>query len=235
MSERVTTVTTVAAAAEPSVPAASAGVWLMLDLNGVLVHRGRKTARARRKVEPDKSLAVFTWPQGYRMWLRPHAAEFVARALRVFGPGRVGFWSSARAENNEAALAHFFSVAPLTPAMRADVAFVWNQEHCQEEPHPDPAEHKPLFVKSVANLRHTIGCGARMVVLDDSAIKFGEEDRRSVLIVPTWDGSAEDTLLCPGNPLDAYLHTLVHELTAAPSQTVADWMATNRPPRLSRR
>ena len=123
-----------------SAPAMAPPKLLVLDLNGILVYRhcvhhgGAMAAHAQRP--PDAVVGSF------RIWLRPHAREFLQWCLQRFA---VGIWSSAMQKNVE-------SLLPVLGLVPDHLAFVWGADRCTDVGPDDACPGKRRVCKDLSVL-----------------------------------------------------------------------------------
>lgn len=155
---------------------------LVLDMNGVLIHR----------------------PSGQHPThgtLRPHAHAFVAALAPHFA---LGLWSSMTAAN----LAHWArralppGVFPAACLSQAHCTLVANGRVCAKT-----GRLKPLFRKDLARAADALGvCVQQIVLVDDSPEKLSDAHRRLLARVPSFAGRGDDALLrAPDGALCAWL------------------------------
>ena len=112
---------------------------VILDLNGVLIDR-KYVGKAS-----DDSEHEGTRIGHFLVYKRPGLDNFLRRLFKLFD---VAVWSSAKKWNVNQ-LVDFIFCEP--EYHFSDLKFVWCQEQCTRETHPDEelAKVKPLFVKSL--------------------------------------------------------------------------------------
>lgn len=108
---------------------------LILDLNGILIHRRYET-----------NLDLEAPPGAYRhgnffIWLRPGLKDFLDYIFEHF---EVAIWSSAAKHNLDPLVEEIFG------EYRERLLFVADQDYCQKVvPHDSIAKSKPLFLKNL--------------------------------------------------------------------------------------
>ena len=156
---------------------------IVLDLNGLLLHRRRDplpaisggAAIAPDLVYPPRRPGASPQQQFF-VYLRPHVREFLAFLLARF---RVGVWSSARLTN----------IQPMTDLLfgrraveRGVLAFAWGQEQCTRHGFVgNDRRNKPIFRKPLHRLWAAVGgsgggalagaCATNTCLLDDDVYK----------------------------------------------------------------
>ena len=184
---------------EPAPPTPS--VLLVLDVNGLLVHRSREKLRGL-----DASLVhKRTW-----VYDRPHSDDFLTWVLQRF---TVGVWSSARADNLEPLVAHVFGAE-----RRRCLRFTWSQEQCST----DGTVHtkcgrgrtasKPRFLKELARLAAAgHGTLTHTLLVDDDHYKAARNPPHTAVHPRAFEAAAGsvDAGLSATAPLRLFLEQLL--------------------------
>ncbi|MFV8753825.1 NIF family HAD-type phosphatase [Nannocystaceae bacterium ST9] len=158
---------------------------LVLDLDDTLIH-ARSPSQAMLPWPPRRMVAR------YRLYLRPGAHEFVARALDRFAA--VGIWTSASRDYARVMLSHF--VGDLDR-----LAFVWSREQCEPVA---PDEGHFLWHKDIARLIALGWSRERILIVDDKPEGLPGAEA-NVLTMPRFEGDPSDRELIR---LSAYLDRL---------------------------
>lgn len=169
---------------------------LIIDINGVLLDR----VPIGDGPVPGKSPLLTV--ASTDVYLRPHAAEFVAWALERF---HVAVWTSARATNANAMLRALIG----EPCMRR-LEFVWCQDRCTTV--TTVGQKKPLFQKDIRRVREAWSNVNRIVVVDDSPEKFTHD-----MLAGAWLAAPTD--LAPTGTLRA-------ELEARLANRAGNWVSS---------
>lgn len=204
---------------------------VVLDLNGLLLYRVFQ--HRPPPVWLPAHQATATGVGQFWAWRRPHVVEFLDWLLDAFD---VGVWSSA-ANHNTGPLVDWV----MGPARRTRLQFEWDQSRCHKvEPHPDPTETKPLFLKvlQVGLQRRRVhcfyadGCSQKVwdahpaynatntLLIDDTPLK-ARDNPPNLLFSPTeWLPTvAGDVALAQGGAIAAWLAGLAQH-----PGTVADYV-----------
>ena len=183
---------------EPAPPTPS--VLLVLDVNGLLVHRSRE------KLPGLKADLVHgrTW-----VYDRPHTDEFLSWALQRF---TVGVWSSARADNLEPLVAHVFG-----PQRRKNLRFAWSQEQCTTDGTVATkggrgrTGNKPRFLKELSRLAAAgHGTLTSTLLVDDDIYKAARNPPHTAVHPKAFEATADssDAGLSADAPLRLFLDDL---------------------------
>lgn len=119
----------------------SSKTLVILDLNGVLIDR-----EFGKDLEPEESVSYKVG--NFLVWKRPGLDAFLTW---LFYYCDVAVWSSVSQFNLDQLVRFVFD----NPSYHfKELKFIWGQEMCDSEPHPDPAmaKKKPLFVKNLAKV-----------------------------------------------------------------------------------
>jgi len=117
---------------------------IILDLNGLLIHRLYKDEYSKSKhlFTEQYNLGNLSNPErkgNFAVWFRPHVKEFISWLMNHF---HVAIWSSVLQHN----------ISPIVETLLSDeherdrLLFWWNQEHCLIE--DDPTSTDPKKTKS---------------------------------------------------------------------------------------
>lgn len=179
---------------------------LILDLNGLLVHRLFKF-----RATPEE-LAEFPEPSGeagsFHVWERKHAREFLKFCMDNFA---VGIWSSAQFKNVKGLLMYLLPDAN----DRKLLAMTWDQKKCTDTGEKDADNpHKPIFLKELANvwadpLLGRIYNESNTVLIDDSLYKVRNNPPNTSIHPSVWTPKASnDAILGEYGSLRSYLAKL---------------------------
>jgi hypothetical protein len=113
---------------------------IILDLNGLLIHRLYKDdyAKSKHLFQEQSNLGNLTQAErkgNFAVWFRPHVKEFILWLMDHF---HVAIWSSVLKHN----------ISPIVETLLADerersrLLFWWNQEHCLMEDDPTAVDQK---------------------------------------------------------------------------------------------
>jgi hypothetical protein len=191
---------------EPAPPTPS--VLLVLDVNGLLVHRSREELPGLKADLVHNQ----TW-----VYDRPHTGDFLSWALQRFS---VGVWSSARAHNLEPLVRHVFG-----PQRRNSLKFVWSQEQCSTDGtvatkgSSGRAGSKPRFLKELARLV-AAGHGTQTTTLlvDDDHYKASRNPPHTAVHPKAFEATAHssDAGLSATSPLTVFLDDLCRSRLPVP-------------------
>jgi len=137
---------------------------IILDLNGLLVHRIYKDEyyKSKRLFEEQYNLGHLPRPErkgNFAVWFRPNIKEFLDWLMEHF---HVAIWSSVLHHN----------IAPIVESLlpdehdRSRLLFWWNQEHCFVEDDPttkDPKKAKS-FYKRLTSVWDTVDINDRWLI-----------------------------------------------------------------------
>jgi len=125
---------------------------IILDLNGLLIHRLYKDEYAKSKhlFNEPYNLGTLSRPErkgNFAVWFRPNVKEFLSWLMDHF---HVGIWSSVLQHN----------ISPIVETLLSDehersrLLFWWNQEHCLVEDDPTALDQKKSksFYKCLASV-----------------------------------------------------------------------------------
>ncbi len=149
---------------------------IILDLNGLLVHRHFK----RSSIETGYNTEEATLLGDHYTWDRPGSREFINYLLDNY---TVAVWSSAMAKNVNLLVNHVFK------SRRTELLFEFDQSFCElETPHPDPTERKPLFKKNLTTVWSAFSTfnERNTLLIDDSKYKTRDNPKGTVLLVDSW-------------------------------------------------
>ncbi len=174
-------------------------VLLVLDLNGLLVHRIMQGKLAGADVSHAVTLGKF------KVWTRPHVDAFIDFCLAHFD---VGVWSSAMSHNVELLMKHVFG------DRREQLLFEFDQSDCVGVKHSDPKEKKPLLKKPLERVwRKHPTYRERTLLLDDSQLKAQDNPPHTLFCPPEWTHDCSDEAineaLGEGGAVRTYLEGLL--------------------------
>lgn len=154
---------------------------LILDMNKLLVCRAFKPKLNEEFPDYVGYVHEATLLGKHYTWKRPHLDEFLQYAFEHF---EVAVWSSAWRENVDKLCEFVF-----TPEQRALLLFEWDQTNCDcVEPHPDPAETKPLYEKPLQKVwKHFPKYDeSNTIIFDDSPLKMRNNPPACVFQPSSW-------------------------------------------------
>lgn len=182
---------------------------LVLDVNGLLLHRVRDPLPTTVQHKPDAKL------RRVKLFARPHMRAFVQWCLHHF---HVAIWSSATRENAEL-LSHFV----FGENFRENTAFVWGQDHCRQTGLMHRHDrHKPVVLKELRRIWQDRDLGRSFdhhntLLIDDSAHKACMNPAHTAIHPPAWTcDMQDDDMLGPGSVLTEFLQGLVCAGQVAP-------------------
>ena len=182
---------------------------LVLDVNGLLLHRVRGPVPATVQHKPDAKL------RRVKLFARPHMRAFVQWCLYHF---HVAIWSSATRENAEL-LSHFV----FGENFRENTAFVWGQDQCRQTGLKHRHDrHKPVVLKELRRIWQDAELGRcfdhhNTLLIDDSAHKSCMNPAHTAIHPPAWTcDMQDDDMLGPGSVLTEFLQGLVCAGQVAP-------------------
>lgn len=147
--------------------------YVVLDLNGVLVHKSFDDLN-RRVVKK-----------------RPHSTNFVDW---VYRSANLVFWSGMTKRNVISTLDNLLASA----SFKAKDVTLLSQEECTMSSYRDPANpDKPFFLKDLKTLAKLLELNSldAVVLVDDSPLKNLMNDRHSAIFPRTWQGDMRDMFL----------------------------------------
>lgn len=182
---------------------------LVLDVNGLLLHRVRGPVPATVKHNPDAKF------RRVKLFARPHMRAFVQWCLHHF---HVAIWSSATRENAELLSQFVFGAN-----FRETTAFVWSQDHCRQTGLMHRHDrHKPVVLKELRRIWQDAELGRcfdhhNTLLIDDSAHKACMNPAHTAIHPPAWTCDMQDDgMLGPGSVLTKFLQGLVCAGQVAP-------------------
>lgn len=189
---------------------------VVLDLNGVLVHRayvgaGQQAHPVAEGASPASRVGAFD------VTLRPNLIPFIDYLFRHFD---VAIWSSATPENVRKTL---FRV--LGKRRCAKFVFIWSRNQCDAVPAPSfsAGTHGQQILLSKPFHRildeYSQYTTDHIVIIDDSAQKYAGHP--NVFVVPSWHPSVQsDVSLTPKGQIGKFLSGL-----RTFDGTVAQWIS----------
>lgn len=195
---------------------------LVLDVNGLLVHRERPQNRdavtATLKRGPDRAFPRFV------CWDRPYVRPFLRWALRHFN---VGVWSSMMPVNVATLVAHTFG------EVQKDLSFVHGRPMCDVidgDDGNDAADAAERVTKRLDKVWQGFG-EEFTLLLDDSVHKTRQVNPEGTWVVPqTFHparvGASDDTSLGPEGEITMYLAKLL-EAVEVHGKTVREFVLAN--------
>lgn len=169
---------------------------IILDLNGLLIHRVHKSLYIKCKglFDEQYSLGNLSRPEkkgNFAVWFRPNVKEFLAWLMDRF---HVAIWSSVLQHN----------IAPIVETLlpnereRSRLLFWWNQEHCHSEEDPNATDPKntKVFFKRLSSVWDDVEINERWLVNQPSDIDL----RDYTLLIDDNKAKVRD------NPIDTSIH-----------------------------
>lgn len=175
-------------------------ILLVLDLNGLLVHREYKQEAPHPL--PDGHVSVGR----FYMWRRKGLDEFLNFLFDHFD---VLVWSSAMRKNVELIIEKAFGEQRVKKLID-----IFDQENCIAiKPHPDPKEtRKPLFLKPLERVwkKHPQYNERNTLLVDDSHLKARENPPNTLFCPKAWSAydDFDDAGLCKGGEVRDFLERL---------------------------
>mmetsp|Transcript_20635 Transcript_20635/g.25020 ORF Transcript_20635/g.25020 Transcript_20635/m.25020 type:complete len:272 (+) Transcript_20635:59-874(+) len=191
-------------------------IVLVLDLNGLLVHRVRVSHKNKGSDKRDKGVRVGR----SIMYIRPYTQEFLELIFNHFD---IVIWSSARVDNIQAIID-----VVLNKKQRDSVKAVLDQSHCKwAGPHPNEPQ-KPLFLKELSRVWEVVGTPSNTLLVDDSPEKADLNPPYTAVHPKPWcRENQHDTSLRKGGPLYAFFEKLAKHRDTAACVDVPSYIKTN--------
>jgi len=152
---------------------------LILDLNGVLVHREHiSKLNGVDKSEAIRKDKIF-------IWKRPNVDEFLRWCSKHFD---VAIWSSVKKHNLD----------PILETLDIKPVFVWDQSRCVKvTPHPDPNSDKPDCLTKPLHVLWKDPWwynSANTYIVDDCQYKMKCNPKANVILVSAWNKDTKKDL-----------------------------------------
>jgi TFIIF-interacting CTD phosphatase-like protein len=148
---------------------------LVLDVNGVLIHRIHKSSSSKDDV------SVFV--RDYNIWKRPHLNEFLEFCFENF---QVSIWSSMQQKNAIPIINEIF-----TKDQTRNLEFIFYKDQCDEiKPHPNPNVNKPsLWKKDLLKIWKSFPQFSveNTLIIDDCKYKMLGNPKKCVIIPTVFD------------------------------------------------
>ena len=160
------------------VPYRSSRTLLILDLNGVLIHRIRSARSAKtseHEVLPEGAIRL----RNFFVWKRPGLNEFLEMVFRHFD---VAVWSSVRQENIGDLVDEVFG------NWKGDLVFVWDQRKCGNFADPK-ARNGRHFLKNLSDVwrSYPMYDEVNTLIVDDSESKMKNNPEGCVMLATPWN------------------------------------------------
>ena len=179
-------------------------ILLVLDLNGILFDRRRKTRISnksfllsdddKKEKTPDATLGNF------HVYNRPHLNEFIDFLLENF---TCAVWSSVQKHNLEMLVDHAWG-----KERRKKLLFVWGQDECTSCGFFGDGSHKPVFLKETQ--RRIFWSHDKILLVDDSPYKALKNMQFTSIHPREWIASfGDDDELSENGKLRTYLEKVV--------------------------
>ncbi|GAB5032248.1 haloacid dehalogenase-like hydrolase superfamily isoform 1 [Nannochloropsis oceanica] len=183
---------------------------LVLDLNGLLVHRVFTGEGPRADAEGPLPTVTTTWRlRNFWVYKRPYVEDFLRFCLDNFF---VGVWTTASAANATSLLEGL-----LSPENIDKLVFLWDGKKCSYNGEMDPIKSgKPMAFKELRRLwesREVAGLFGpnNTLLIDDSHYKASLNPPHTAIHPAAWDdpdAHADDDALGPNGSIRAYLEAL---------------------------
>ncbi|KAJ1488300.1 HAD-like domain-containing protein, partial [Baffinella frigidus] len=151
---------------------------IILDVNGLLVHR------IKGKMPPGITMSPAGTLAGGKLFERPHLRSFLDFLLPRFA---VGVWSTAQDKNVHAMAAHIFG-----SDYQKHLAFVMDQSHCTSTSFVHwENKHKPIMLKNLSKVWDAPALAGRYspqntLLIDDSPYKAALNPVENAIHPPEW-------------------------------------------------
>ena len=176
---------------------------IVLDLNGVLLHREKKGRK--QFISNDNGIIA-----GRRTYVRPHAHSFITRLMTNHD---VAIWSTAQYEN-------VIAMLDVIGVDKSFFLFIWSHIECVRTNKIDE-KSKPLLTKPLCwvwkyfpqfNEDNTI-------IIDDSFLKINMNPKKCVYIPASYTPDQDDNSLAENGEIDLILKTMqAHRLRSQSNQ-----------------
>ena len=185
---------------------------VILDFNGTLLHRLKKTGSERINSKPDFGV------NGYKCFLRPYANKFLQRLFQMPGV-EVGVWTSCQARNAQLIHARLF-----TESQRESLVFLWDRRYCDNAPAGIKSKNVEKNLSKVWGSRIVNMDGKwderNTVLIDDSPSKFKKTPFNG-LRIPEFDATGNSSNGVYSSPLvDSALLTTIAWIESLATTTV---------------
>ena len=144
---------------------------IVLDLNGVLLHR---ESRGKKKYYADDMGVI----AGRRTYIRQHANSFISN---LFEKHDVAIWSTAKYEN-------VMAMIDLIGIDKSLFLFIWSNSECISTNNLDE-KNKPLLIKPLSYVWDEFNQYNKFntVIIDDSYLKIKMNPRSCVFVPPSFN------------------------------------------------
>ena len=183
-------------------------ILLVLDLNGILFDRRRKTWNSNKSFllpSDDKNNTNAKTPDkttlgNFDVYNRPHMNEFIDFLLENF---TCAVWSSVQKHNLEMLVDHAWG-----KERRKKLLFVWGQDECTSCGFFGDGSHKPVFLKETQ--RRIFWSHDKILLVDDSPYKALKNMQFTSIHPREWVASSgDDDELSENGKLRTYLEKVV--------------------------
>ena len=160
---------------------------VVLDINGVLIHRVHKSNLKNNKK------STFVTPNGYHVFVRPNAKGFLTFLFKHFD---VAVWTCMNKQN-----AQFVLERLMTRKQKDSLKFVYTQKECDKS-----GLENPLFYKRMSKLPFTNKTN-NVVFIDDSPHNVSYNPPYTAIHPKTYTNNESDNALVNIRKLfEAYLN-----------------------------
>lgn len=199
-------------------------ILLVLDLNGLLVHRIRRknlTKEDKAALDAAKVPQPLFAGKHYYCWLRPGCKDFVEFLFSNFD---ILVWSSARIENVQ------LLVDLTMESKRSQIVDTFCQEHCEEVgKHPND-KFRPLFIKPLNKVwdKHPQYSQLNTLLLDDSHYKAVLNPPGTSIHPKEWINTLQnDDALHPNGRIRSFLQNLADSAANSSFTGVPKFVTSN--------